>query len=32
MKKIIDKIYEGLIAWAEIIHQYRQHNYHRDYY
>jgi hypothetical protein len=24
MKKIINTVYDGLIAWAEIIHKYRQ--------
>ena len=24
MKKIINTVYDGLIAWAEMIHEYRQ--------
>jgi len=31
MKKIIETIYEGLISWAEMIHEYRQSN-HSNYY
>jgi hypothetical protein len=31
MKKIIETFYEGLIAWAEAIHAYRQSN-HSNYY
>jgi hypothetical protein len=31
MKKIINALYEGLIAWSEAVYQYRQSN-HSNYY